>query len=166
MSPGTSPAHVPGVEQWVEGFDRYTMSGDRRIESALVADARDTFVDLMESQRAVRLLHGDLQHSNVLLDAERGWVAIDPKGVIGELEYELGAALRNPTERPQLFTDRATIGRRVDQLSADLHLDRQRIIAWAYAQAVLSAIWDIEDGWTSGAAAPAVVLARVLRTMR
>jgi streptomycin 6-kinase len=44
----------------------------------------------------VRLLHGDLQHYNVLLDRKRGWLAIDPKGVVAEGEFELGAALRNP----------------------------------------------------------------------
>lgn len=166
MSPGAPPRHSPNVEIWVDGFDRYVLSGDRRIESALVAEARDTFVEMSESQRDVRLLHGDLQHSNVLLDAERGWLAIDPKGVIGEVEYELGAMLRNPTERPDLFTDRATIERRVDQLAAELHLDRRRIVAWAFAQAVLSAIWEIEDGGSSGPDDPLVALARVLRAMR
>ena len=166
MSPGPPPRHSPSVETWVDGFDRYVLSGDRRIESALVAEARDTFVELAESQRDVRLLHGDLQHSNVLLDAERGWVAIDPKGVIGEVEYELGAMLRNPTERPDLFTDRATIERRVDQLAAELRLDRRRIVAWAFAQAVLSAIWEIEDGGSSGPNDPLIALARGLRAMR
>ena len=29
------------------------------------------------------LLHGDLHHWNILSDADRGWMAIDPKGVIG-----------------------------------------------------------------------------------
>ena len=38
----------------------------------------------------------DLQHYNVLFDSDRGWLAIDPKGVIGEVEYEIGASLRNP----------------------------------------------------------------------
>ena len=165
MSPGPAPRHSPNVEVWVDGFDRYVLSGDRRIESTLVAEARDTFVELAESQRDVRLLHGDLQHSNVLLDAERGWLAIDPKGVIGEVEYELGAILRNPVERPDLFTDRATIERRVDQLAAELRLDRRRIVRWAFAQAVLSAIWEIEDGGSSGPDDPVVVLARVLRAM-
>ena len=166
MSPGPPPRHSPNVEMWVAGFDRYVSSRDRRIESALVAEARDTFVELAESQRDVRLLHGDLQHSNVLLDADRGWLAIDPKGVIGEVEYELGAMLRNPTECPELFMDRATIERRVEQLAAELRLDRRRIIAWAFAQAVLSAIWEIEDGGTSGSDDPLIVLARVLRAMR
>ncbi len=166
MSPGSPPSHAPSVEQWVDGFDRYALSGDRRIESELVATARDVFVDLAESQRNTRLLHGDLQHSNVLLDAERGWVAIDPKGVIGEVECELSAMLRNPTERPDLFTDPATIERRVDQLASELNLDRHRIVGWAFAQAVLSAIWQIEDGGTSGSDHPSLVLARTLRAMR
>lgn len=45
----------------------------------------------------------DLQHYNVLFDDARGWLAIDPKGVVGEVEYEIGAILRNPIERPDLF---------------------------------------------------------------
>ena len=165
MSPAEPPPHAPRVEQWVEGFDRYAESGDRRIESALVADARDTFAELAESQRGARLLHGDLQHSNVLLDETRGWVAIDPKGVIGEIEYEFGAMLRNPAERPDLFTDRGTIERRVDRFASELGLDRRRIVAWAFAQAVLSAVWDIEDGGASGWDQRMVALARVLRAV-
>lgn len=165
MSPAEPPRHVPRVEQWAEGFDRYAESGDRRLDSALVAEARDTFVDLAESQRNVRLLHGDLQHSNVLFDETRGWVAIDPKGVVGEVEYEIGAILRNPTELPELFTDRGTIERRIDRFASELGLDRRRIVAWAFAQAVLSAVWDIEDGGASGPEPPVILLARVLRAM-
>lgn len=166
MSPGPAPRHSPSVEQWVDGFDRYSLSGDRRIESALVAHARDVFVELARSQRNTRLLHGDLQHSNVLLDADRGWVAIDPKGVVGEVEYELGAVLRNPVERPDLYTDPVTIERRVVQLASELTLDRHRIVGWAFAQAVLSAIWEIEDGGSSGPDHPSLVLAQALRAMR
>jgi streptomycin 6-kinase len=32
-------------------------------------------------------------------------------------------------------------------LTATLHLDRERTVAWGYAQAVLSAIWNVEDGY-------------------
>ena len=165
MSPESPPRHVPRVEQWVEGFDRYAQSGDRGIPSGMVADARDVFVDLAASQRGIRLLHGDLQHTNVLYDEERGWMAIDPKGVVGEPEYELGAMLRNPADRPGLFTDQATIARRVDRLTSELRLDRQRIVGWGFAQAVLSAIWDFEDGGAIGSDHPAIALARELRAM-
>lgn len=41
------------------------------------------------------LLHGDLYPDNIL-SSQRGWLVIDPKGVIGEREFELAAFLRNP----------------------------------------------------------------------
>lgn len=59
---------------------------------------------LAASQDETTLLHGDLHHYNVLSDVRRGWLAIDPKGVIGEVEYEAGAIFRNPNEMPDLFT--------------------------------------------------------------
>jgi len=65
--------------------------------------------------------------------------------VVGELEFELGAALRNPWDRPSLFTDPGVIRRRVRVLSDTLHLDEFRVRGWAFAQAVLSAVWTIED---------------------
>ena len=74
--------------------------------------------------------------------AYRGWVAIDPKGVIGELEYELGAALRNPIGSSRIFE----VERRIAQFAARLPIDAERTKAWALSQAVLATIWLIEDG--------------------
>jgi streptomycin 6-kinase len=111
------------------------------------------------------LLHGDLQHYNVLYDNKRGWVAIDPKGVIGELEYEVGALLRNPMELPELYTQRATVERRVEILASVLPLDRSRVLRWCFAQAVLSAIWGVEDGYKIERNHPALELARTVRSM-
>jgi streptomycin 6-kinase len=128
------------VEEWGRAFEWYAASGDRRIPGHLVADACATYADLCRSQADRRLLHGDLQHSNVLFDRSRGWVAIDPKGVVGETEYELGALLRNPREAPELFADPATVERRLALLTSALGLDRTRALRWAFAQAVLSAI--------------------------
>jgi streptomycin 6-kinase len=80
-----------------------------------------------------------------LYDAHRGWVAIDPKGVVGEREYEIGASLRNPDERIVDFASPATVERRLSCLS-DGPLVLTRVLAWGYAQAVLSVLWMIEDG--------------------
>jgi len=92
-------------------------------------------------------------------------VAIDPKGVVGELEYEVGAALRNPYERPDLFTDPAVIRKRVNCFVRELGLDAARIVAWAFAQAVLSAVWLVEDGFTIEADNGTIALALALRPM-
>ncbi|HEV2664844.1 MAG TPA: aminoglycoside phosphotransferase family protein, partial [Blastocatellia bacterium] len=91
------------AQDWGMGFQRYLASGDRQIPASLVEQGRRFYFDLCASQRNVRPLHGDLQHYNVLFDSDRGWLAIDPKGVIGEVEYEIGAGLRNPYEKPELF---------------------------------------------------------------
>ena len=139
------PTSCPTVFNWARGFDRYLKTGDSRIPKDLVAEAQQLYLDLASSSSKTMLLHGDLQHYNVLFDQNRGWVAIDPKGVVGELEYELGAILRNPVELPDFFIKPEVIECRLRILTNRLHLDHTRALQWAFAQAVLSAIWDIED---------------------
>jgi len=165
MHPRAITSPTPTVHDWGRGFERYATCGDCQIPKSLVDAARHVYFELCRSQSQPRLLHGDLHHSNVLLDTERGWVAIDPKGVVGELEYEVGAALRNPLESPELFTDPARIERRVDRFQRELHLDAGRILAWAFAQAVLSAIWAVEDGGAIGPDNAWIALANNVRPM-
>lgn len=140
-----APVESPTVGDWGRSFDRYLESADQQISRAVVHEARAVFRDLASSQRTTMLLHGDLQHYNVLFDSNRGWVAIDPKGVVGELEYEIGAFLRNPFELQELYTNPAIINRRLEILCDLLPLDHSRTLAWHFAQSVLSAIWGIED---------------------
>ena len=85
--------------------------------------------------------------------------------MVGEIEYELGAVLRNPAERPELFLSRSTIERRLEQFSTKLNLDYERALAWAFAQAVLSAIWSVEDGFKVEASNPSLRLASVIQGM-
>ena len=165
MAPRGPPEGTPTVRDWARGFDRYSATGDTQIPPDLVTRARHTFLDLSGSQRRPRLLHGDLHHDNVRYDRQRGWIAIDPKGVVGELEYEIGAGLRNPTDLPGVFATRSTVERRIAMFISRLSLDPHRILEWAFAQAVLSAIWSVEDGEPISSADPALLLAGVVRTM-
>jgi streptomycin 6-kinase len=159
------PQACATVEDWAKGFGKYIATGDDQIPRDLVAAGQGVFENLCASERRPRLLHGDLQHYNVLFDAERGWLAIDPKGVVGEIEYEIGAFVRNPIEQPELFLSRSTIERRLKQFTNRLNLDYERTLRWAFAQAVLSAIWSIEDGIAVAATDPALRLAEVTRAM-
>ncbi len=74
------------------------------------------------------------------------WLAIDPKGVIGEPAYETGALLRNRLpdvhDVPQAIR---ILTRSIDQLAEELDLNRTRVRDWAMAQAMLSAWWVVED---------------------
>jgi streptomycin 6-kinase len=147
------PDHTfPMVQSWAEGL----RTGP--LPPRLVGMAESLFRDLIASSEPAVLLHGDLHHFNILSAQRQPWLAIDPKGVAGELAYEPGALLRNPS--PQLCLNAEVQRRRVTVLCEELGLDRQRIVGWAVAQAVLSAWWSFEDtgsGWE-----PACAIAEVL----
>ena len=153
------PAGCPTVFDWGLAFDRYI---DDQIPSQLVHKARDIYHHLAASQKQTMLLHGDFHHYNILFDSKRGWVVIDPKGVVGELEYEVGAMIRNPFELPDVYVSTAVVQRRLKQLTEALNLDYDRALRWAFAQAVLSVIWHVEDGFTVTPTHPHLRLAEVI----
>jgi streptomycin 6-kinase len=165
MSPDPAPPWCPTVSDLARAFVWYVERGDTQIPAVMVCRASEMYTELCETQRAPRLLHGDLQHYNVLRDNQRGWLAIDPKGVVGEIEYDVGALLRNPAEMPELLADPATIERRISTLASRLDLDADRVLRWGYAQAVLSAIWLVEDGYGVDSSASPVRLACAIEAM-
>ena len=159
------PKATSNVMDWWLGFDRYLNSGDQQIDPTLVTEARARFLELAQSQKITMLLHGDLHHYNVVFDSTRGWIAIDPKGVVGELEYEIGAIIRNPIEQPELFTSGDVIERRLHQFADRLHLNYDRMLGWSFAQAVLAALWDVEDGHPINRDHPHLKLANSIKEM-
>jgi streptomycin 6-kinase len=111
----------------------------------LVSTAEELSTQLHASSATNVLLHGDLHHDNILC-SDLNWVAIDPKGVIGEPCYEVGAFMRNRIELYSTSSAATTVERRYEIFSEVLGFDRDRMAAWAFAQAVLSAWWCLEDG--------------------
>jgi len=146
MTAQPAVASVPSAFAWGEALTRHDARIHAWLPLAHVDAAMRAYCGLCRSQRAPRLLHGDLHHDNVILDAKRGWVAIDPQGVSAESEFELGAAIRNPVEHASLITDLQTLQRRVDRYTSALRMDARRIMAWAWTQTVLALLWMIEDG--------------------
>ncbi len=153
------------VGDWGKGFQRYLASGDKQITRGLVEQGQYLYSELCTSQQGIRLLHGDLQHYNILFDNERGWVAIDPKGVVGEIEYEIGASLRNPCEKPEIFASAQAVRGRLRLYEKRLKLDFKRALEWGFAQAVLSAIWTVEDEGVVDGRNPSIILAKAIRPM-
>jgi streptomycin 6-kinase len=162
MAPGAPPEGAATVERWGDAFARYLATGDTSVPRELVEPAQRIYSALGDTQREPALLHGDLHHYNVLSDRARGWCAIDPKGVVGELEFELGAALRNPIDRPELFASLAIVERRLDQFGLVLGLDVGRARGWCFAQAVLAAVWSAEAGEPESRRSGVLKLAREL----
>jgi streptomycin 6-kinase len=142
-------AVFPTAARWASGLRRLRArfdGGTGPLTVDMVERAETLFAGLLASSGAPMLLHGDLHHENILAAERAPWLAIDPKGLIGEAEYEVGSLMRNPLARLLALPHvTATLARRFAILAETLGFDRQRMIAWSYAQAILSAWWTIED---------------------
>lgn len=126
------------------GFDLYLASGDQTLLPKRVARAKSIYEDLCKTQGRKVLLHGDLHHGNILHDEQKGWLCIDPKGYVGEAEFEISAFLKNP-RGTSYYAAKEIVERRIALIAQRLKLNPKRIILWSYSLCVLSIIWSIED---------------------
>jgi streptomycin 6-kinase len=145
--PAPAGASFRTIADWGRGFERNRAAAVALgMDSGLIDQALGLFHHLSGTQAEPIVLHGDLQHYNVVRDEARGWLAIDPKGILGEPAYETGAMLRNPVANPRLCADSEIIERRARTLCAELGYPYGRVIGWCFSQWVLSVLWAIEDG--------------------
>ncbi len=137
-------AAFPDIERWHASLN--VASPSNMISEDLLTTAKQLSNHLIATQAQPVLLHADLHHDNILLGENDRWFAIDPKGIIGEPAYELGAFIRNPFMELRRQTNiQAILQRRVDAFAQYLELDRNRIVQWSFVQAVLSGCWSMEE---------------------
>jgi streptomycin 6-kinase len=111
--------------------------------------------ELLASERDVVPLHGDIHHGNILDFGSRGWLAIDPKGFIGECAFDYANLFCNPEAAVALAPGR--LARQVDVVAEAAGLARQRLLKWIMAYAGLSAAWFLGDGEWEPARTPLAV---------
>ena len=138
----------PSSEQWARGLGRLRLKhggGTGPIPEPLVKSAEEGFDRLHRTLGMPLLLHGDLHHDNILSGGSE-WVAIDPKGVIGEIEYGTVPFLLN--NLPDGHTDSSIrlIRSRIAIFSEELQVRSERLLAWTFCHLVLSSVWSVEDG--------------------
>ena len=127
------------VNQWLDLL--YTFKS-KKIPEWLLEKAKLLATKLLSMPQELYLLHGDLHHENIILKSTNSWIVIDPKGVIGPLEYEVGRFLMNPM--PDLLKQpnaKEIIRNRINKFSEIFGFEKQRLIDWAFAQAILSVCW-------------------------
>jgi streptomycin 6-kinase len=111
-------------ERWAEEFPHEPLDRD------LVDRAVSFIREAGPTQRESVLLHQDFHGGNVLRSS-RGWLAIDPKPLVGEREFDAASLIRD--RRPAA---KAQMERRLDYLVERLRLDRERTRGWAIAHAL------------------------------
>jgi len=107
--------------------------------------------ELLFSPRDVVALHGDLHHGNVLDFESSGWLAIDPKGLLGERAFDFANIFTNPdlaNPEPPVATVPATFQQRLSIVTRVADLDRERLLKWIIAWCGLSTAWSLESNDT------------------
>jgi streptomycin 6-kinase len=136
--PAPPPELVP-LRRW---FEALAPAAARH--GGILAQAAEVTRELLDEPRDVVVLHGDLHHGNVLDFEERGWLAVDPKRLIGERGFELATILRNPDQETALAPGR--LARQAMVIAEAAGLERARLLKWVLALAGLSAAWRLADG--------------------
>lgn len=134
-----TPPLLISLEEWFQelwpAVDKY---GGILTESAALAR------ELLDNQADKAVLHGDLHHENILHSDTRGWLAIDPKRLVGERAFDFANILCNPDKATALGTGR--LARQVDIISSAARIAPQHLLKWTVAWAGLSAAWILNDG--------------------
>lgn len=137
---------LPKLTPLTEWFSDLWLAAKRH--GGVLARSAETARILLAHPQEVGALHGDLHHDNVLDFGVRGWLAIDPKHLIGERGFDFATIFANPDladpSRP-VATQPGRFARRVDVVTAASGLERQRLLSWVLAWTGLSASWFLED---------------------
>jgi streptomycin 6-kinase len=114
------------AELWLE--HDLPQARDARMRDAAVRYLEE----LVPTQGEQVLVHQDLHGENVLAAQREPWLAIDPKPLAAEREFSLAPIVRSFElgHSPREALDR------LDRLSAELGLDRERARGWTIAQTV------------------------------
>ena len=104
----------------------------RPYEKRLVDAAISTLKALAATQGEQVLVHQDLHPGNVLAAEREPWLVIDPKPLVGEREFSAAPIVR----ARELGHSKRSVVRRLDQLTNELGLERERALGWTLGQTI------------------------------
>jgi streptomycin 6-kinase len=117
---------------WVETLPDDWVRAGRPFERRLVDAAVDSLMTLADSQGEHVLLHQDLHGDNVLAAKREPWLVIDPKPLAGEREFGVAPIVRDP----ELGHSKHDVLHRLERLTSELGLDRERARGWTVGQTI------------------------------
>ncbi|MBL4576402.1 MAG: phosphotransferase [Opitutaceae bacterium] len=111
----------------------------------LIDLAQSYFTELLDPRNEQTLIHGDFHPQNILRSERDSWLAIDPKGIVGDPLYDIAVFVCQPPRRPTGLDPKKFLSRRIDQIGEALAVDRQLLTKWCFAHSVLSGCWASGD---------------------
>jgi len=131
------PLAAEAADLIVEMREHWVRTG-RSVDEALIDAATEAFGYLAPTQGDPVLVNQDLHAGNVLAAEREPWLLIDPKPLAGEREFGVASIVRGR----ELGHSREAVLHRLDRLSDELELDRERVRLWTIAHTVS---WAFDD---------------------
>lgn len=137
----------PEVKDWMHACSNVRkLPAAKDISFMKILDRTENIFNELDASSTHKLvLHGDIHHENVLYSEERGWVTIDPKGIIGDPAFNAARFLRNPkglfSENPEKIAPWL-----IEKVANILNQSAKHLAGWAYIDSVLGQCWRIENG--------------------
>lgn len=120
------------AEEWAETIPARHAKLGRPFEQALADQAADLAHELARASGESVVLHQDFHQGNVLAADREPWLAIDPKPVVGDREYDVASLLADRADWLLAQPSPAgVVAARFEYLADALALDRERMRAWA-----------------------------------
>ncbi len=140
--PAGDPFRPLGDEaEWWASYlpERWERAG-QPFEQELLEAALEAMNEFVPTQGEAVLVNQDLHADNILRAEREPWLAIDPKPLLGEREFGLAPVIR----AYELGHSEQDVRHRLDRLTTELGLERERARGWALAQ-TLAWAWTDDD---------------------
>lgn len=135
------------IEDWLKAINQRAID---QIPKELLNKAIYLKNKLLSAPSKQFVLHGDLHHDNILKHDD-DWLTIDPKGIVGEEEFEIAAFdFISDSELKSKQNVKDIFAKRCNLIASKSNLDSVRIREWVFVRLILSAIWFIEDNGDPG----------------
>lgn len=100
---------------------------------------------LCETYPGELLLHGDLHHDNILLDQNNCYRIIDPKGIIGDVVFDIPRFILNEFDDTIDDSFMSTYAYITQVLSKKLHIPEYDIRRLTYVEMCMANSWTVES---------------------
>lgn len=131
------------LDNWFDRFQRFT---DTAFPNEKAEKALSIYKRRSKQHDRTFYLHGDFHPGNIVTSDREPFVAIDPKGIVGYLGYDIAVFLNNlhwwQKEDPDVEDLLSTA---IRQFSLAFEISEVELREWAFAYMVIGAWWNFED---------------------
>lgn len=134
---------VGSLDDWFHNFGRYA---ETDFPAPYAGRAFEIYERLSRQPGRTFYLHGDFHPGNIVTADRSPFLAIDPKGIVGHIGYDLAVFLNNlqwwRKDDPNLLD---LVNFAVREFAAAFDLSEREVREWAFAYMVIGAWWTFDE---------------------